>query len=168
MYWRSKQNAKLLEAAKAGSQRQRNYENPSYSGPQGQAPANLQTGPPDWADPNVPFLSRNEAEARLKDRGMINGDYVVRQTKSVPQGYVVTSVNDNIFANSQLKFVNGMLNYGPQAIGGNLEEAISTLQSSVQISTAKGDPYFLKKSSDSVGYLDVTGTHGGEEFEADA
>lgn len=55
----------------------------------------------------VPFLSRQEAEATLRQRGMRDGDFVVRQTKNVPRGYVITSCFQGQIANSQLKNNNG-------------------------------------------------------------
>merc|ERR1719272_290334 len=51
------------------------YDNPTY--------AAGNTTPP-WADPNVPFLSREEAETKVRSDGMHDGSYVVRQTTNTP------------------------------------------------------------------------------------
>lgn len=102
---------------------------------------------PPWADPNVEFLSREEAEAKLRADGMKNCSYVVRQTTGTPNGYVITSVNRGEFTNIQLKFANGALNYGGRAVGGNLDEALRTLKNSVQVQPKNGSPYYLGESN---------------------
>lgn len=119
------------------------YQNPMYGGPQNGGGAAVK-GVPDWADPTVPFISRQEAEGQLRSAGNPNGGYVVRQTVSTPQGYVITSVNEGTYANSQLKYSNGQLCYGAKPVGGNLNEAINTLMTSVAIAAPSGNAYYLK------------------------
>jgi hypothetical protein len=42
---------------------------------------------PDWADPNVPFMPRTEAEEKLKkDFNMQNGRYILRQSPGIVKG----------------------------------------------------------------------------------
>ena len=107
------------------------------------------SGPPEWADPDpdVPFLSRTVAEKTLGAGGVTNGSFVVRQTKSVVKGYVVTSCFDGNMANSQLKNKGGgtsALHYGGVKVGDTLEEALRSLQTSTKVSSIGGvDPYLL-------------------------
>ena len=101
-------------------------------------------GLPEWADPMVPFLSRDEAEKELEANGNVNASFVVRQTRSVVRGYVVTSVFDGNVTNSQLKNKGGGYYHGTKEIGGTLEEALEALHTAVQISSIGGiEPYLL-------------------------
>lgn len=138
------------------------HENPSY-----EAGVAAKTGPPEWADPNVPFLSRGEATSQLAARGNVDGDFIVRQSDKLPHGYIITSVSKGVIANSQLKLANGKLMYGSLAVGGNLNEAISGLQNRVKIAPASGPPYHLKGGKAQPGYLDVTGASADDD-DADA
>lgn len=139
-------------AARGGGAKQ-SYENPTYA--QGQAAT------PDWADPNVPFLSRPEAEAKLRQGGNVNGSYVVRQSTSVIRGYVITAVWDGKTSNSQLKYQNGSLQYGSAMVGSTLREAIRSLQTSVKVAPSGVAPYFLTTPAGQAappgGYLQVGG-----------
>ena len=108
------------------------------------------SGPPEWADPDpdVPFLSRTVAEKKLEAcDGVSNGSFVVRQTKSVVKGYVVTSCFDGNMANSQLKNKGegtNALYYGGVKVGDTLEEALLSLQTSTKVSSIGGiEPYLL-------------------------
>ena len=101
-------------------------------------------GPPEWADPEVPFLSRDEAEKKLEANGMINASFVVRQSKSVVRGYVVTSCFDGNVANSQLKNKAGELFYGAKKVGTSLESALAALQTTTKVTSIGGiEPYLI-------------------------
>ena len=101
-------------------------------------------GPPEWADPAVPFLSRGKAEKKLEANGNINASFVVRQTRSVVGGYVVTSVFDGNVANSQLKNKGGEYYYGTKKVGSTLEEALDALHTTVRVKSIGGiQPYLL-------------------------
>lgn len=143
---RQRKSNQALASAVRGKE---TYVNPSY------AVAHSTTSKPDWADPNYPFMSRAEAEAQLRQRGMKNGDYVIRQAASTVNGYIITAVNQGTFSNSQLKFVNGALTYGGMAVGGTIDEAISTLQTKVKISPSSGSPFFL--AGGNAGVVDMDG-----------
>ena len=101
-------------------------------------------GPPEWADPEVPFLTRAKAEEKLVATGMVNGSFLVRQSKSVVKGYVVTSCFDGNVANSQLKNKGGDLFYGARNVGSSLGSALSALQINTKVSSIGGiGPYLL-------------------------
>lgn len=123
------------------AQAKQTYMNPQY------ATAGTTSNTPPWADPNVPFITRAEAESQLKSRGMGNGDFVARQTVNTVQGYVITSCNQGIISNSQLKRVNGQLTYGGKPVGNTLTDAIATLQSKIKITPSNGPAYFLTGGS---------------------
>ena len=100
-------------------------------------------GPPEWADPEVPFLSRDEAEKKLEANGMVNASFVVRQSKSVVRGYVVTSCFDGNVANSQLKYKAGELFYGARKVGTSLESALAALQTTTKVTSIGGIEAYL-------------------------
>ena len=52
----------------------------------------------------------------------------------------------------QLKYANGALNYGGVAIGGDLDEAMVTLQTKIKIAPKDGEAYYLTSGTS---YLDV-------------
>eukprot|EP00729_Bicosta_minor_P013365 gene13365-14987_t len=132
------------------------YENPAYA--PGNRPGAATSGAPSagglpsWADPNIPFLSRSEAEGQLKQQGLSNGAYVVRQTVNTIAGYVVTATHSGKFANIQLKNNGGSLFYGAKAVGSNLSEAIASLQTSVQVAASGIMPFHLQAGPAS-GYI---------------
>lgn len=132
------------------------YENPAYA--PGNRPGAATSGAPSagglpsWADPNIPFLSRSEAEGQLKQQGLSNGAYVVRQTVNTIAGYVVTATHSGKFANIQLKNNGGALYYGAKAVGSNLSEAIASLQTSVQVAASGIMPFHLQAGPAS-GYI---------------
>ena len=109
-------------------------------------------GLPSWADPNVPFLSRSEAEGQLKQQGLTDGAYVVRQTVNTVAGYVVTATHSGKFANIQLKNNGGQLYYGAKSVGPNLQTAIAALQTSVQVAAGGIMPFHLQ-SGPAGGYV---------------
>eukprot|EP00040_Diaphanoeca_grandis_P037748 m.249289 g.249289 ORF g.249289 m.249289 type:complete len:1118 (+) comp33871_c6_seq1:122-3475(+) len=120
----------------SASLNKRTYDNPVYA-----------SGTPPWADPNVPFMSREEAEAKIRSDGMQDGSYCVRQSTNTPNGYIVTAVNRGEFTNIQLKYNNGALQYGGVAVGGKLDEAIKTLKTAVMVQPKSGAQYFLGTSN---------------------
>jgi len=161
---KSADNAKAAKSRAPGQERgpaNAAFNNPNYE-------PGVAAAPPAWADPSVPFLTRSEAAEQLAARGNLNGDFIVRQSAKLPNGYIVTSVNGGVIANSQLKLVNGNLCYGGLPVGKNLAEAVAAFQSRVQIAAASGAPYNLKGTDASPGYLDVNAIGGAAADEADA
>jgi hypothetical protein len=136
------------------------YANQTYENP-GTAPSNGAAGGiPGWADPNVPFLSRAEAEAQLQGRGFQDGDFVVRQTHNAPHCFVITSCMGGNVHNSQIKYENGVYMYGPKRVGGTLDDVLNSLKSTVQISPPSGgQSYNIKDTAGGnvggAGYLEL-------------
>jgi len=113
------------------------FENPAYD-------STTESGLPEWADPTVPFISRGQAEKKLAAAGMVDGSFVVRQTRSVVRGFVITSCMGDTVANSQLKNKGGAFFYGNKKVGDTLEEALEALQRSTRVSSIGGvEPYLL-------------------------
>jgi len=101
-------------------------------------------GVPDWADPDYPFLSRQEAEAQIRTMGGSDGSYVVRQTKGVERGYVITAIMGGVFTNISLKRQGPNLMYGSKKVGQSITEALSALKTKVKVHPKVGKPYLLK------------------------
>jgi len=126
--------------------RHKGFKNTKYeSNPGGSEVANptFAGGTPSWADASVPFLSKEEAIARIQNGGSVDKSFVVRQSTSVVKGYVITSVNQGKFSNIQLKRQGNQLNYGSKSLGTTLSEAIRTLKTTVPITPKDGSHYFL-------------------------
>jgi hypothetical protein len=166
---KNREKSKAAKTRQKGERTTASHANPTYEHGHPGAAQPVRTGPPPWADPNVPFLSRGDAASQLAARGNVDGDFIARQSDKLPSGYIVTSVCKGVIANSQLKLTNGQLMYGRMALGSNLSQAISALQTRVQISPATGQPYNLKGAIAQAqpGYLDVTGA-GNDDDDADA
>jgi len=136
------------------------YANQAFQNPTN-APSNAGGGIPSWADPNVPFLSRAEAEGQLQNRGFQDGDFVVRQTHNAPHCFVITSCMGGNVHNSQIKYENGVYMYGPKRVGGTLDDVLNSLKSSVQISPPSGGQSYNIKgaaaggAAGGAGYLEL-------------
>lgn len=105
------------------------------------------TAPPAWADPTVPFMTRQEAEAQLAANGNSDKDYVVRQSTNNAQGYAICAVYQSKYTNLQVKRQGSTLFYGNKPLGQNLTEALRTLQNSVPVVPSEGAQYFLNPTA---------------------
>jgi hypothetical protein len=122
------------------------YANPGFTAGSGSQPTNS-SNLPSWADPTVPFMTRQEAEAQLKSRGNPDKDYVVRQSANNVQGYAVCSVSEGKYTNFQIKRQGTTLFYGNKPLGQDLSEALRSLQNSVPVAPQNGAHYFLNPAA---------------------
>eukprot|EP00040_Diaphanoeca_grandis_P004807 m.30222 g.30222 ORF g.30222 m.30222 type:complete len:231 (+) comp16236_c0_seq1:195-887(+) len=91
------------------------------------------------------LLSRKEAEKILVERGCQDGDFVVRLSDKVQDGYVITSVHTKSLWHAVLKMQDSQLSYKNQFLGETLEEALTSLQTRVKIEdNIVNRFYFLK------------------------
>jgi len=122
------------------------YANPGFQAGAGSAPSNS-SDLPAWADPTVPFMTRQEAEAQLASNGNTDKDYVVRQSANNAQGYAICSVYQGKYSNFQVKRQGSTLFYGNKPLGQDLTEALRTLQNSVPVAPSGGAQYFLNPAA---------------------
>ena len=122
------------------------YANPGYTAGSGQSPSNS-SDLPEWADPTVPFMTRQEAEAQLASRGNQDKDYVVRQSANNARGYAICSVYQGKYTNFQVKRQGSTLFYGNKPLGQDLTESLRSLQNSVPIAPQNGAQYFLNPAA---------------------
>ena len=86
---------------------------------------------------------RKEATDELAKRGNRDGDFVVRWSDKVKNGYVITSIHEGRITNSTLHYEHGQVVYGGQELGSSIESAVSALSSQFQITPSTGQPYHL-------------------------
>jgi len=78
-------------------------------------------------------MSRKEAEGELIKRGLIDGDFIVRLSDKVQDGYVVSSCHTKSLWHAVLKMTGDQLSYKQFNLGATLDDALYKLQTKIKI-----------------------------------